>query len=147
MKRNPEEIQLLQEWLHYARENLLYARAGLKEDFSPFNTICFLCQSSAEEYLKGYLVFNGWELEKTHDLAKLLGYAVDYDKDFTMLKPFAKTLNEYISEVRYPGDLAFHSFTEKKAREAVEAAEQIEAFILEKIGPLDELESANHNDA
>lgn len=35
-----------------------------------------------------------------------------------------------------PGDLAFESIGEKEAREAVDAAEKIEAFVLEKIGPL-----------
>ncbi len=49
MKRSTEEVKLLRDWLTFARENLLFARAGMKEDFAPYHTICFLCQGSAEK--------------------------------------------------------------------------------------------------
>ena len=43
-KRNFEEIELIKSWLTFARENLLTAKSVIKEDFSPFHTICFMCQ-------------------------------------------------------------------------------------------------------
>jgi hypothetical protein len=53
MKNNSDKIKLVKEWFAFASENLLFARAGMKEDFAPYHTICFLCQGSAEKYLKG----------------------------------------------------------------------------------------------
>ncbi len=133
MKEAPEQKSIVQEWLRFARENLLFAKAGLKEDFSPYNTVCFLCQGSAEKYLKGFLITRGWRLKKTHDLIELLGAAVEYEHAFTQLKSSAQILNDYISEARYPGDLSFETLTESNATEAVEAAERIEEFVLEKL--------------
>jgi len=65
MRKNEEEIKLVKDWLRFARENLLFARSGMKEDYAPYHTICFLCQGSAEKYLKAFLIWNGWELKNS----------------------------------------------------------------------------------
>ena len=41
------------EWLRYAKENLEVAERELTYDVPAHHTICFLCQSAAEKYLKG----------------------------------------------------------------------------------------------
>jgi HEPN domain-containing protein len=133
MKRDAEEINLIKDWLKFAEENLLLAHSGMGEDFSPYHTICFLCQGSAEKYLKAFLIWNGWELKKTHDMVDLLAYCIEYDSGFEDFKEECLLLNEYITEGRYPGDLPFVSITEQDAREALEAADKIEDYILEKI--------------
>jgi HEPN domain-containing protein len=138
MRRSAEETKLVKDWLRFAEENILLARSGMKEEFSPYHTICFLCQGSAEKYLKAFLVWNGWELKKTHDLVELLGYCVDYDTGFEAFKEECLLLNEYITEGRYPGDLPFEGITEKDAQAAVDAAGKIETFVLEKIDLPDE---------
>jgi HEPN domain-containing protein len=132
-KRNPEEIELIKNWLAFALENLLTAKSIIREDFSPFHTVCFMCQGSAEKYLKTFLIWNGWTLEKTHDMEKLLKYCLNYDKNFSRFLPECKLLNEYISEGRYPGDLPFETIDKKDAEEAIEAAEEIANFVTEKI--------------
>lgn len=43
-----ENMKLIKNWLSFARENILFAKAGMKEDFSPYHSICFMCQGSAE---------------------------------------------------------------------------------------------------
>lgn len=136
MKRDAEEIKLIKDWLKLAEENLLLAHSGMKEDFSPYHTICFLCQGSAEKYLKAFLILNGWELKKTHDMVDLLAYCIDYDAGFENFKDKCLILNEYITEGRYPGDLPFESITEEDAKEALEAADKIEDYVLEKIDSL-----------
>ena len=104
-KRNPEEIELIKNWLNFAKENLLSAKSLITEEFTPFHTVCFMCQGSAEKYLKAYLIWKGWELEKIHDLKDLLNYAIGFDSNFEKLKQECELLNEYIAEGRYPGDL------------------------------------------
>ncbi len=53
MKNATEQDKLIQDWLTFARENLLYAKAGMKEDFAPYHTICFLCQGSNRSHRSG----------------------------------------------------------------------------------------------
>jgi len=140
MKKNEEEIKLIEVWLKFAKENLLYARAGMKEDFSPYHTICFLCQGSAEKYLKTYLIWNGWELKKIHDLSELLDFCNKYDISFEVLFPECELLNDYISEARYPADLFFESISKNDAIEAIDAAGKIEKFVLNKLDFMSENE-------
>ena len=85
-KKNPAEIELINNWLSFALENLLTAKSLIKENFSPFHTICFMCQGSAEKYLKAFLIWNGWNLKRTHDLEDLLIYAIEYDSELEELK-------------------------------------------------------------
>ena len=137
MTRSKEEIKLVKDWLRFAKENILLARSGMREEFSPYHTICFLCQGSGEKYLKAFLIWTGWELKKTHDLVELLGYCVDIEPGFEGYKGECLLLNEYITEGKYPGDMPFESITRKDAQEAIDAANRIESFVLEKIDILD----------
>ena len=132
-KRNPEEIELIKNWLTYAKENLLSAKSLITEEFTPFHTVCFMCQGSAEKYLKAYLIWKGWELEKIHDLKDLLNYTIDLDPDFEKFKQECELLNEYITEGRYPGDLPFESIGEKETKEAIDAVDKIAVFVEKRI--------------
>ncbi len=133
MTRTVELQKLLDDWLAFAKENLLLAGAGMKTDFAPHHTICYLCHGSAEKYLKAYLISRGWELEKIHDLRELLEYAVEYDSDFDEIFPETGVLNRYAVEGRYPGDLPFESIGKAEAEEALAAAEKIAEFVLAKL--------------
>jgi HEPN domain-containing protein len=133
MPKTEDLKKLLDDWQAFARENLLYAKEGIKADFAPYHTICFLCQGSAEKYLKAYLISKGWELKKIHDLDELLEAAVKYDEKFGELFPAAEILNEYITEGRYPGDLPYESIGKTEAEEAIVAAEKIEQVVLGKM--------------
>jgi len=132
-KRNAEEIELIQSWINFANENLLAAKSLISEDYAPFHTVCFMCQGSAEKYLKAYLIWNGWELAKIHDLKDLLAYAIKLDPDFEQLRIECTLLNEYITEGRYPGDIPWEMIGKKQADAAIDAAEKIEKFVRDKI--------------
>ena len=133
MKNNLDKLKLVREWFTFAKENLLFARAGMKEDFAPFHTICFLCQGSAEKHLKGYLISKGWKLKKIHDLDELVEAATEFEPNFEKLFPFAEILNEYLTEGRYPADLAYEAIGHEQAKEAIAAAEKIAEFVISKI--------------
>lgn len=120
--------KLVLEWAAIAGENLLYAKDDMKADYSPFHTVCFLCQGSGEKYLKGYLISKGWKLEKIHDLVQLAKYAIKYDPNFDELFPPAEILNEYITAGRYPGDISFEAISKTDAEEAIVAAEQMKSL-------------------
>jgi HEPN domain-containing protein len=131
--KTPEHLQLVKDWLTFARENLLFAKSGIKEDFAPYHSICFMCQGCAEKYLKAFLIWQDWELKKTHDLSELVDICCQYDAAFEHLFPDAEVLNEYITAGRYPADLPFESIGKIEAVEAIEAAERIEALVTRKI--------------
>ena len=41
--KNQAKEKRISDWLKFANESLLFAKAGMKEEFSPFHTICYLC--------------------------------------------------------------------------------------------------------
>ncbi len=129
--RNPAKEKLVRDWLFFGKENLLFAKSGMKEDFSPFHTICFLCQGSAEKYLKAFLLWNGWKLKKTHDMSELAEICCEYDKSFEQLFSECELLNEYVTKARYPNDLPVEHIGEKQVKEAIKAAEKIERHVME----------------
>ncbi len=82
-------------------------------------------RGAAEKYLKGYLIAQGWELEKTHDLVALLTRCADYEERFASLREGGAVLNEYIIAGRYPGDVAYEAIGEEEAEEAVAIVRRI----------------------
>ena len=133
MKRSEEKIYFVKDWLKLAKENLLFAIAGMKEDFSPYQTICFLCQSSAEKYLKAYLILSGWDLKKIHNMNNLLAFCFDYDRSFENLKEECIILNQYVVTSRYPSDFTSENIGKNEAKEAIDATSKIEQFVLNKL--------------
>jgi HEPN domain-containing protein len=105
----------------------------MERETPAYHTICFLCRESAEKFLKAYLISKGWELKKTHDIVELLEYCSDYDKRFDILVEDGTILNDYTADGRYPGDIAFEVIGLKQAKEAIEKAEQIKEFVIQKI--------------
>jgi HEPN domain-containing protein len=117
------------EWLRFAEENLAVARRELGYEQPAHHTICFLCHTAAEKYLKGYLISRGWTLKKTHDLLELLELCAEYDPAFGSIVTDGSILNEYSVSGRYPADIAFETFDADNALEAVQATEHIRDFI------------------
>lgn len=97
----------------------------MREEMPAYHTICFLCQSAAEKFLKGYLIAQGWALERTHDIATLLELAAGYDARWRNLAQDGAVRNEYIVAGRYPGDVAFEEIGKTEAAEALEAVRRI----------------------
>ncbi|MDP6040931.1 MAG: HEPN domain-containing protein [Candidatus Latescibacteria bacterium] len=131
--KSKEELQLVRDWLRLAQKNLQVSQSTVSADYAPYHTVCFLCQGSAERYLKTFLIHQGWELKKTHDLNELLLFCVDFDPEFETLREDCEILNEYITSSRYPGDVPSDDFDESQGREAIESAEQIQDFVLSRI--------------
>ncbi len=121
------------EWLRYANENLRVAEYALELPEPAWHTICFLCQSAAEKFLKAYLVAQGWNLQKTHDIVVLLRFCSDYDNIFTGLLQDGAILNEYISAGRYPGDLTFEAIGSDEAQEAVAITQLIADYVVARV--------------
>ena len=124
-------VETTKAWLRYAEGDLAVVEREMKSDLPVYHTVCFLCQSEAEKFLKAYLISQGWKLQRTHDIVEILGYCTDYSDGWENLLPEGAILNEYIVAGRYPGDIAAEGFDDKVAKEAVEAVQQIQAHVRE----------------
>lgn len=122
------------EWLAYADGDFRSAEYLITSELPAYHTICFLCQSSAEKYLKAYLLAQGWKLEKTHDLLILINRCSSYDSKWSVLLPEGQILNAYIVAGRYPSDLAVDDIGKPEAEEAIRAAQTIRTRVSQYMG-------------
>lgn len=134
--KNPKNNQenrkeLAEEWFLKANDDELSAKDILTDKEGAASTVCFLSQQMAEKYLKGYLVFEGEEFPKIHDLAKLIKLCQKIDFGFSDLKSDAQYLRGFYIATRYPGD--YPEFRWKEAEQALEAATRIKEFVLKKL--------------
>jgi len=116
------------EWFKNAADALGYAKTGLP-DTSFYSWICFLCQQSAELYLKGFLVLHGIEPPRIHDLVKLLKLCEPMSIMLFSLHEQCRTLTDYYIETRYLPEVK--AYSNKQAQEAVRLASAIETAIME----------------
>lgn len=127
--KNPEQFK---EWQERADEDFGSAKLLLEHECFPA-VVCFHVHQVVEKYLKGYLAYNNFELEKTHQLDVLLEeIAIKIDEEFRKYKDEAVSLNDYYIETRYPTDLRENILIEE-AKEALEKASRIRDFVLSKV--------------
>lgn len=119
------------EWFVFADKDLKTAIFLLNMYPHPLEIICYHCQQSAEKYLKGYIALNGGKLIKTHDLTLLNKMCMEYDVDFYRIEDDAIELVDYGVQTRYPFYLEIEEYDMEKA---IESAERIKKFVLNKIG-------------
>lgn len=95
-ERNPDD------WFLLAKERLKSADA-LWTQFGPSYSGVELLDEAVERYLKGYLVANGWPLERIHDLNRLVEAAMAFEPQFADFAELAHSLTEQFWEQHYPG--------------------------------------------
>lgn len=146
IENNKKPVETPREWYRFADENWEVAEREMKYEHPACHTICFLCQSAAEKYAKGYLIAQGWTLEKTHDMTRLLEFCAEYDEAFTELIPEGAVLNEYITEGQYPGDIAFETIGREDAEEAIHIVRRIRALTAKRQTTPNETTDQNKED-
>lgn len=99
------ESKLSLDWFQIADKDLKRAEIMLSAKDSAAAGV--FIQQCIEKYLKGYLLSKGWELKKTHNLIKLLNYAVKYDVSFEDFRELCEKATTYYTIERYPFFLKF----------------------------------------
>jgi HEPN domain-containing protein len=118
--------------LEYAAEWFLFADM----DFSsseylqgmhpqPLEIICYHCQQSVEKNLKGYLIYQGVQPPKTHDLVDLNDRCSDMDERFSSLDKVCGILTRYGVQPRYPQEI---EITTNDMQKALDCARQVKDF-------------------
>ncbi len=62
----------------------------------------FHLQQAAEKYLKGFLLFKGWELQRIHNLEALLNEAIRFEPRLERFREFCEEATDLYTLERYP---------------------------------------------
>jgi HEPN domain-containing protein len=122
--------KVVQEWFGKADQDLNQAEFLLKND-RPLDYVAYFIQQAAEKYLKGFLIANGWELEKIHSLDKLLRECSKFDKAFLTFIPSFRKITRFYFESRYPIGYEIE-YTSKEINQALEDVKTLIRFVKEK---------------
>ncbi len=126
-------------WLERAERDLRLA--GIALDNSDTANSCFHSQQAAEKALKGFLIFRGLPLERTHSVKDLAAACALQDAEFLDCSDDAGALDSLYIQTRYP-DSQTHTFIDyepEEARRVLERAARIVALAQSKIPPPDNL--------
>lgn len=120
---------LADEWFNSALSDYAYAQLGLKEEVI-FPQVALLSQQVAEKFLKGFLILNGVEPPRIHDLPKLLDECIKVSSELEKLRDACELLTGFYIESRYPPDIP--NYTKEEIIEAFEKAKSVKD-IMEKV--------------
>ncbi len=126
---NKATIDFIKQWLFKANEDLLVVNKLTEFEIVATTTVCFHCQQAVEKFLKAFLIANGVDIKKTHNIEYLLSECSDIDKDFDKIDP--KELSDFGVDARYPGDMYIPD--ESETLEYKKLAFQIKEFVEYKI--------------
>ena len=98
--------ELVHEWFRFANMDLDLAKHTLETMYPPpLEIICYHCQQAAEKFIKGVIISFDIEVEKTHDLSKLLNTLVPLTDIPDTFMESAERLTMFGIRVRYPNEL------------------------------------------
>jgi HEPN domain-containing protein len=122
--------QLVAKWIAFAKENLLVAKTIIHEEYAPYHTVCFMCHSAAEKYLKAFLLLKNRPLKKTHDLSNLIDECLIVEPTLKVLYEYCELLNNYAITGRYPEELSIETISETDAKEAIDSVNIISETLM-----------------
>jgi HEPN domain-containing protein len=125
--------QIINEWLNKADEDFNFAAANLREGSQFFAQICFHFQQATEKYLKAYIICNGLNFSKVHDLVHLLKTCSEHELKLARLKEDCILLNAAYIDTRYPVHWPT-DYTRETAVKLYASASNVSGLIRELIG-------------
>jgi len=88
------------DWIQWARDDLWRTELLLSHD--DVYGAAYHTQQAVEKALKAFLLAQGWQLERTHNLPYLLQLATQYLPDLSAYEALCQRANQFIG-ARYPG--------------------------------------------
>jgi HEPN domain-containing protein len=124
--------EILKQWLDKGHDDLRAAEyLSTMHNPTPDEIICYLCQQSAEKYLKSFIFSQDIEPDKTHDLNELLKVCQKYNAEFSILSSQTLILKRYAVMTRYPNELGI---TQEDMKNALLYAKTIQNFVMKIFG-------------
>ncbi|MGH8021300.1 MAG: HEPN domain-containing protein [Opitutaceae bacterium] len=121
--------ELVRVWLIKARNDFDTARQIGSLPGGHLDTAIYHCQQAAEKVIKGYLAFRDHDLERTHDLRRIIQVASHYSPEFSNWMDAAITLTPYATAYCYPGESAALEPSRTEFDEALRLADGFMAFV------------------
>ena len=119
-------------WFNKGNNDLIAGKYILTMLDPPADIICFHSQQAVEKYLKGFLAFHKLEIPRIHELEELISLCEDIDSEFSELHEISSELSSYAVDVRYPME-GNYDVTIEEAQRAIDIAEKIKSFVLNKL--------------
>jgi len=119
----------IEQWLTKAEHDLMSAQRLLEIEPMILDNACFHCQQAIEKSLKAYLIYNGLDIERTHNIVALLDKCADFDSVFGTVDPL--DINAYAVQGRYPDSNLMPS--KEEAESYYQLALQIKSLVTERI--------------
>jgi len=119
----------VESWLDKAEHDLMSAQRLIEIEPVILDNACFHCQQAMEKCLKAYLIYNGFDVQKTHDIIDLLVDCAKYDSIFAAIDPL--DINAYAVRGRYPDTNLMP--TKEEAEGYYQLALQIKSLVSERI--------------
>jgi HEPN domain-containing protein len=119
----------IKSWLDKAEHDLISAQRLLEIKPIILDNACFHCQQAVEKCLKAYLIYNGIDIERTHNIESLLNQCADFDPVFETIDPL--DITAYAVQGRYPDSSLMPS--KEEAESYYQLALQIRTLITERI--------------
>jgi len=119
----------IEAWLDKAENDLMSVQRLLEIEPIILDNACFHCQQAVEKYLKAYLIYNGFDVQKTHDIIVLLNQCSKFDSIFATIDPM--DINAYAVQGRYPDTNLMPS--KEEAESYYQLAMQIKSLTIERI--------------
>ena len=131
-------IEFHDAWILKAESDLTCAEVTIRQN-DPMITdgAIYHTQQCAEKALKGFLAYKQSEIQKTHNLVKLVGQCAAFDPTFESLLADADNLTPKGTEFRYPDD--FNEITD--VTQLFPAVEEVESAIVKAKRILDFVKS------
>lgn len=126
-----DNLKVVQEWFAKADSDFDQAKFLLKSK-RPLEYVAYFLQQAAEKYLKGFLISNGWELEKIHNLDKLIKECSKFDKVFLKFIPLFRKISRFYFESRYPIGYEVE-YTSTEINQALGEVKNLIRYVKEKI--------------
>lgn len=87
------------DWLQWAEEDISAVQVSLNAGL--VNVSAYHIQQAVEKLLKAFLLSQGWQLERTHDLPYLLQRAVEHEPDLQRFENLCRRASAFLL-ARYP---------------------------------------------
>ena len=123
--------KIVGEWFSKGQKDIDDAEFLLKNNRALEN-IAYHIHQAAEKYLKGYLIDNGWKLEKIHDLVRLLEEAININKSFNRFAASMRKITNFYFESRYPTGYEVE-YTKQELKKAIKESKAMISLIKKRV--------------
>jgi HEPN domain-containing protein len=88
------------DWIRIAEKD--WRRVNLLLDLDDADAAGFFLQQSIEKFLKAFLISNGWQLKRIHDLEPLINESLTFDSNLEQYRAIVQKISGFYFIERYP---------------------------------------------